>query len=210
MIFLGVSGVAGSGKDLFFKKLKKELSRINIRAERLAIADALKAEVNSITIPEYGVDALSCTREEKETIRDLLVEYGTSKRKQTSGRHWIDKLGETISKLEVTQPTMICITDVRYSEYDKDELYWVKEELGGKLVHVSQYAYGFGGAKEFRKPANSEEERQDPLLKKQADYNLEWEFKNGTKKEMREYTSGKVREFLKWLLQNEKKWLERA
>jgi len=210
MIFLGISGVAGSGKDLFFKKLKKELAKINVQAERLAIADALKSEINSITIPRYGINALSCTREEKETIRGLLVEYGTSKRKQTAGRHWIDKLGEKIDALDFEEPTVVCITDVRYAEYEKDELHWLKEELGGKLVHISQYTYGFGGEKNYLDPANSEEERQEPKLKKESDYRLEWQFKNGPKSEMQEYTSGKVREFLEWILQNEKEWLERA
>ena len=210
MIFLGISGVAGSGKDLFFKKLKKELSKINIAAERLAIADSLKSEINSITIPEYGINALSCTREEKETIRALLVEYGTSKRKQTKGRHWVDRLEKKIKTLKFKEPTVVCITDIRYSEYDKDELYWLKEELGGKLIHISQYSYGFGGLKEFKKPANSEEKRQDPDLKDKADYKLEWQFKNGPKTEMQEYTSEKAKEFLTWIQENEKEWLEKA
>ena len=214
MVFLGISGVAGAGKDLFFKKLKKELSKIDIAAKRFAIADALKLEINSITIPSFGIDALSCTREEKETIRDLLVAYGTAKRKQTEGRYWIEKLHDKIRAFSATdRPTVACITDVRYAEYERDEIHWVREELEGKLTHISQYSkppHGWPEEKYWLKPANTEEERQDPLLKSYADYQLEWEFKKGSKEEVGEYTSSKAKKFLTWIQENEKGWLEKA
>ena len=31
------------------------------------------------------------------------------------------------------------VTDIRYSEYKKDEVDWVKNELNGVVVHISQY-----------------------------------------------------------------------
>ena len=33
----------------------------------------------------------------------------------------------------------LVITDVRYDEYNNDEVDWLKNELGGTLVHLSQY-----------------------------------------------------------------------
>ena len=65
---IGLSGVAGVGKDLFFQLLSK---KINVR--RFALADALKREASIWTYKQYGIDALNCSREEKEVIRRFLV-----------------------------------------------------------------------------------------------------------------------------------------
>ena len=43
-VFVGISGVAGSGKDLFFKLLKNELDKKGIAAHRYSLADSLKRE----------------------------------------------------------------------------------------------------------------------------------------------------------------------
>jgi hypothetical protein len=220
MFYIGLSGVAGSGKDLFFKVLKKELKKLKINSERFALADALKVEINSITFPSYGIDALSCSRKEKESIRDLLVCHGRTKRKMSKGRHWIDRLQHTLDVLRFDEPTVICITDIRYNEHEKDEAYWLKNELGGVLVHISQYEIKETPDKRhwpktkigkvFRAPANEEEKRQDPLVKKDADYRVELEYIHGTMEKVEACVAAKVKKFLKWLREHEEKWLEKA
>ena len=42
-LFIGISGVAGSGKDLFFKLLKNELNKRSIDAYRYSLDDSQKA-----------------------------------------------------------------------------------------------------------------------------------------------------------------------
>jgi len=84
---IGISGVAGAGKDLFFNLLSNE-----IRARRFALADSLKYDVRDWCIRRYGIDPLECSREDKEKIREFLVFHGTFMRKRTQGRFWLDKL----------------------------------------------------------------------------------------------------------------------
>jgi hypothetical protein len=62
------------------------------------------------------------------------------------------------------------ITDVRYAEYEKDEIFWVKNILGGKLIHISMIDNG-----KFVPPANIDEEKNDPIIKENTDLFIEWE-----------------------------------
>lgn len=172
---IGLSGTAGSGKDLFHYLLSK---RIN--AERFALADELKIELRDTIQKLYGVDILSCSREQKNALRDFLVFHGDYRRKQTNGRYWIDKLQKKINnqadvfKLNGINNQIVCVTDVRYQFYEKDEIYWLKEEMGGILVHIKKYTLDNAGNKIFTAPPNEHEAKNDPLLQKAAHYKIEW------------------------------------
>ena len=84
----------------------------------------------------YGIDSIDCTREDKEKIRDFLVFHGTTKRNTSEGRHWIDVI-DSIIKMEKDNYDYFIISDVRYDDYEKDEVYWLQEELNGVLVHAA-------------------------------------------------------------------------
>ena len=168
-IFIGVSGVAGAGKDLFFQLLSER-----IECKRFALADELKVETRAHMHSYYDVDIFNCTRKEKDLVRPFLVAHGTIMRKKTKGRHWIDQLMENINREE---EGVSCITDIRYCEYECDEVSWLKGELGGVLVHISRLQdplLSDGVIPTEIPPANSEEERQDPVLKTLADYKITW------------------------------------
>jgi hypothetical protein len=177
---IGLSGVAGAGKDLFFQLLSKELP-----VRRFALADALKRETSAWTTKQYGIDAVNCSREEKELIRPFLVSHGIQKRKQSKGRHWIDALDKEIKGFLLNAQTddIPVITDIRYQEFEKDEVHWLTQELGGVLVHVSQFTTSrLAGSRspfkvptqKYKQPANEEEKRMDPILKSLAKYRVDW------------------------------------
>lgn len=192
-MIIGLSGVAGAGKDLFFRLLSKKLN-----CQKLSLADALKAEVAPFSKDQYGIDPLTCTRKEKNSIRPLLVFHGTFKRNLSEGRHWINKLNKEI-KNNLTD-SIVVITDIRYDDYPKDEVYWLKEELGGLLVHVSVYEEtpSLCGSrhKNFKRPINEEEARNDPKIKAQADYAVEWiKVKGNIDTKLEPYIDG----FISWL-----------
>ena len=148
----------------------------------------------------YGVNSVNCLREDKEIIRPFLVAHGTTKRKLTKGRHWIERLHDKIIT-DKSQGFKI-ITDIRYDDYEDDEVSWLKNELNGVLVHVSQFSHrpsdhnDGGGLKVFKAPVNSEEARNDPKVKSKSDFQVEWEFlKSGQISELSPY----VDDFVKWL-----------
>jgi hypothetical protein len=201
---IGVSGVAGSGKDTFFSLLSR-----HIPCTRFSLADELKKEVQRWCMIHYGVDSVNCAREEKELIREFLVYHAKFKRNSSEGRHWLDKLNDNI--INDKSKNFKIITDIRYDDYENDEVSWLKNELGGVLVHVSMYL-GFtqvkaheeglsitqGKLKKFKTPANSEETRNDPKIKDKSDFQIEWPFiETGQIDELEPY----VGEFVKWLSQ---------
>lgn len=196
---IGVSGVAGSGKDLFSNALAQELESKGKRVLRLSIAQALKQEVQEWCVDQYGIDPLNCSREDKEKIRDLLVFHGTAKRNKTEGRHWVEITNSIIQELKDNYDYFI-ISDVRYCDYEKDEVFWLKKELGGVLIHVQLYWIEGrlnGHKKVFQEPVNSEEKRNDPKLLKQCDHDITWEKFDNINKD--KYTKEYVVKCAGWL-----------
>jgi hypothetical protein len=185
---IGISGVAGSGKDTFFNLLSARAP-----CKRYSLADELKREVNQWCRMHYGIDSQACTREEKEIIRPLLVFHGGLKRQASEGRYWIERLKDRLVKDKFNGFKIV--TDIRYDEYENDEVSWLKNELNGILVHVSQYEMK-SGRQYFRAAANPEEERNDPIIREKSDFQIEWEFiKNGQISELNSY----IDNFIEWL-----------
>ena len=191
-IIVGLSGVAGSGKDTFFSLLSKER---NFR--RLALADELKSSIRDELINDYDIDILSCSREEKEVVRPRLIEFAKKMRFESKGRHWINKVMPKI----LSSQDDICITDVRYDDYENDEIHWLKNEIGGILVHISMYDE-IQGSRVFKSAPNEEEARNDPKIKAKADFIVQWPRISGDLKGsvvFEECLSRHVNRFTDWL-----------
>jgi hypothetical protein len=199
-LVIGISGFARTGKDLFCKMLLNELPG----AKRFALADELKLDVRDFCIEKYGIDPVTCNGEDKTKIRDFLVFHGGFMRQKTQGRYWTSILEKQIK--EVNAPISI-VTDCRYAVYENDELHWIKRELCGVLVHLSLFRRvrdAMGETKCFLEAPNEHERKNDPILKENADYRIEWQKQEGTLDEiavkLRPYALG----FINWLKENNK------
>lgn len=178
---LGISGYAGCGKDLFFRLFKEEMKKINNKTvSRVAIADTLKYEVRSSMLELKGIDPTECSPEQKEEIRDFLIFYGLQRRSETLGRYWVEKISKIIK--HHINSDFICVTDIRFNFYPHDEVYWLKNEMGGKLLVIKQFVYQpfkIGTAKpikDYQLPPNAIEEKNMEQIEKDADYFIEWPF----------------------------------
>jgi hypothetical protein len=196
---IGISGVAGAGKDTFFDLLSQYAP-----CRKYSLANELKTELNQWCRMHYGIDSQACSREEKEIIRPLLVFHGSLKRQASKGRYWIERLNDNLIKDKFNGFKII--TDIRYDEYEHDEVSWLKNELNGILIHVSQWSeepdtYTNMLVKKFKAPANSEEAKNDPIIKEKSDFQIEWEFiKNGQISELKSH----INDFVEWLACYEK------
>tara|TARA_Y100000593_G_scaffold75427_1_gene139199 strand:+ start:272 stop:865 length:594 start_codon:yes stop_codon:yes gene_type:complete len=174
---IGISGVAGCGKNSLSEIIIKLLQRLELPYRELSIAKNLKEELSETSVKLYGIDSSSCTREEKDIIRPFLVAHGEIKRKLSNGTHWTSLLNNQLAPEKIN-----IITDVRFSEYEKDETYWLKNEINGVLIHLSRYDE-INGKRVFLNPANEAEARNDPKVRDLADFCLNWKTeKDGTKK----------------------------
>jgi hypothetical protein len=195
---IGLSGVAGAGKDLFFEILSE-----HVNCTRFSLGDQLKAELREYCIFHFGIDPLTCSRQEKNLIRKVLVSHASIKRQISKGRYWIEKVDPLIKNHTFQQVRAgslneySCITDIRYNQYDNDEVTWLKEELGGVLVHVSLFKI-INSQRVFVAPANEDEASQDASLKENADYVYECQFIEGPIERVKEGLSrGVIKDFLK-------------
>lgn len=167
---IGVSGVATAGKDTFFLALEKYLTANGVKIKRFAFADALKNEIDPFMKSSYGISAWTTDPVEKKMIRPMLVAHGGIRRSQSRGTHWTNIVTPAV-KEAIANGIVPVITDVRYAEYECDEVNWLNN-LGGKLVYVSRYTVQ-SGMRVFVQPPNADEARNDPLLRTAAFFSIE-------------------------------------
>ena len=201
MKIIGISGVAGAGKDFLFENLNKK-----IKCKRFSLGDELKKEIRPYCLQSFDIDPTICSREEKNLIRPCLVSHALIRRKTTEGRYWIEKTDRHIKNHIFEQvktgnmSEYSCITDIRYNQYEKDEVYWLKKELNGILIHVSQFTIAANKKRIFVPPANEEEASQNESLKREADYVIECEKFTGSPEKIQNlYYQMVIKPFLKFI-----------
>tara|TARA_R110000824_G_scaffold88360_15_gene217307 strand:- start:961 stop:1575 length:615 start_codon:yes stop_codon:yes gene_type:complete len=195
---IGISGVAGAGKDLFYETLSEKVA-----SQRFSLGDQLKKEIAPYCLHHFGIDPLSCSREEKNLIRRCLVSHASLKRELTEGRYWINKVDPLVKDHIFRQFTdnslgdFTCITDIRYNQYENDEVSWLKNELKGILVHVSQFKI-INSKRIFLPPANPDEASQELDLKANADYVYECQYIEGPQEHVKKtFSDSVIKDFLK-------------
>ena len=181
-LVIGIGGVARSGKDTFAKLLRTELKSLGYSCELFALADLLKKDIDGFCWSNFGISAFTDKTEEKSVIRDLLVGFGNGKRKISNGKCFT-RLVE--NKIEDCRADVAIVTDIRFDEFEEDEVFWVKEKMDGVLTHVARFDFAvveedeegkMKGLNErtFVEPANETERINDPKIRDAADFSFNW------------------------------------
>jgi len=156
---IGISGAARAGKDTLCRALIRELVRDGFTATRKSIAgDTVKSDLRELLKNKFELDSFTEITEEKEFMRPLLVEYGKMQRAKTQGRYFIEQF-------QPESDTINILPDIRYVEYPKDEVYWLKNEMKGFLIFIERDGIY---------DANDTEKINNKIIKNVADYNLKW------------------------------------
>ena len=164
---IGIAGVAGSGKDTFAEIIKKVFESNGFEVNCLSFAKKLKEEVAEVSKSMYGIDTTNCTREEKNLIRPLLLAHGAIMREKTKGQYWIDGIKDLVSNDKIN-----IITDVRFCEYECDEVDWIQSN-NGVVVHITRF-FEENGERIYISPDNEYEKRNNKILKNRANYSFSW------------------------------------
>jgi hypothetical protein len=166
-LIIGISGVAQSGKDTFFQLASRYLyEELGLSSRRYALADFLKDECKGFLKDKFKIDVYSQKIEDKDVFRPFLVWFGDIKRKQTQGTFFTKILEKQIMSGEVD---IAFVTDIRYGEYPGDEVQWLRDKLGGHLVHIQRVFQG-----KVIQPPNDNERRNDPIMQENADFKIKW------------------------------------
>lgn len=173
---IGISGLAGDGKDTVCNILGAFFTAKGLSFERVSLADSLKEECSKAMKAMFGIDPLDCSREEKEIIRSYLVFYAKVKRIQSNGKHWTSIADKIIKadKVHYISNKIYCVPDIRHAFYAEDEAQWVKKN-GGILIHVKKFKIKstFPYNIEYSIPVNQDEAFNTPIVEKYADHILE-------------------------------------
>lgn len=140
MFILGLAGFARVGKDTVADA---------IGWPKVSFAAALKEDIRPL-MERHGLDINK--REDKETFRPVLVEYGRTVRK-VNPTYWIERAREQVMALVKEGKSNIVIPDVRYP----NEADWITAN-GGHVFYLDRQGVT---------PANDEEEGSLRLLVEQ-------------------------------------------
>ncbi len=171
---IAVSGAARSGKDTFGQFLASYLlrkSKLPLNIKQFSLAACLKEECKQLVQEKHRLDVFSEKTEDKNIFRQTLVDYAEQKRQETKGTYFIDKLKSQIwlwfERKHFSPRSIAIITDVRFKEYQYDELDFIKKN--GILIHLTRV-----NGIEVVLPANDKERLNDPILNLLADFKVTW------------------------------------
>ena len=176
-IYVAFTGFARSGKDSFCLEFQTQLEDFcpNLKAETLSFANQIREEAGVFIQEQFGISAWTEEDSDKEIIRHFLRGYGMSKRTKDN-LYFVKKLQERINTLHSSTDVFI-ISDLRFAQFDKDELSWLKEKRNKLHVHISRFkADDEGGLIKVEAP-NEDEAANNDKLEKAADIvlNIPWE-----------------------------------
>jgi len=190
-LLIGINGVAGSGKDSIAQMLEDKL-HFKYKIQTASLAEKLREELKDVVQKNFLINVFTEDRCHKNLIRPILVEWARVHRKQSHGLYFIIHLKHKLNKL-FKENDIVVVSDCRYKEYPFDELDFFK--LNGFLIHVSKIINVYG-AEKILEGANSDEQINDPLFEKEANYKIVWPEAN------RSILEKKVDHLINWLNKN--------
>ena len=170
---IGLAGYATVGKDTFYKYLAEVFEENGLKLHRVALADALKAEMDDYLLAKYKISAFETKPELKSIIRPELVSYAKKYRIESKGTFWTQKVQNQLDKI-ISKGEYVCITDIRYNEYENDEYPWLVYKNDGALVYIEKYKKTEDGSCIFTQAPNEDEFKNCKSIKNLADYWVSW------------------------------------
>ena len=162
---IGIGGNARSGKDTLASNLVSILGELNIKAEKVSFANALRQSVDDFLLRELGISAFTEDKKEKDIIRPFLVFWGTDIMRGRDEDVWVKKLQSSLKEDQVN-----IISDLRFT----NELDWIQNNNGVSVMLSRPNA----------NPANKYEEEENKKLRQSV--NLKFSLAD-LKKENRDY-----------------------
>lgn len=168
VLYVGIAGVARSGKDSLALEIENLIRSYKGKTiYRTSLAQPLKEDCKDFIKDYLGLNVFTDKNEEKATFREFLVWYGKVKRQQTEGKYWTNLLDERVRQF---QPDVCIVPDIRYQQYEGDEVSWLKAKENNVLIHLQRIAING----EIVPPANMDESINDSIIQNSADYKIVW------------------------------------
>jgi hypothetical protein len=163
LIIIGITGFAKTGKDTFAKIAKNLLiNKYGYDCHIFSFAEDLKKISNKIVKPNFGINCITATKKEKDSIRPILVGIGEGFR-NIDEFFWVKTVIRKINKIKINKKTFVLIPDVRF----ENEAKWIKSNKNSVIISINRKGI---------KPPNRQEIKNIPVIKnKYADLKIKWE-----------------------------------
>ncbi len=166
MTLIGLSGVAGCGKDFFSSLCTNYFESQGLTVRTFSFANEVKLSIGDFISDHFGFSSFTEDRAQKEAIRPIMVGFAEAAKKIKGDDVWVSHLFEQIKKFSFAD--VIIIKDVRFPvEFSK------LKESNGSLIHISRYNLD-GDVRMFVRPANPLESENDPIMANNADIKFIW------------------------------------
>lgn len=169
------SGYARCGKDTLASNIDEYFTKLNFRVKKYSFAYQLKLDLRDFVMDKMNIDTFTEIKKEKDIIRPILISYGNAMRLLTNGTFWWKKIENKINNdINENLFDIAIITDGRFSEYEKDELSFIRNYKNNLLLYIEQDGVG---------PAHESEASNLPKFRENADFILNWPHFNENIKE---------------------------
>jgi hypothetical protein len=162
---IGIAGYARSGKDTLCHALVQALEEVGKTGRQYTLAAELKQDLSGLIWEVFQKDIWTLSGSDKELVRPLMVAYGSIWRKTSQGTHYPSILDPQLDEAE-QRGFIPIISDIRYAEYERDELQWIKDARKGKLIYVERH---------MNIAPNEDELRNCAKLRECADLVVSWD-----------------------------------
>jgi hypothetical protein len=168
VLYIGIAGVSRSGKDSLALEIENVIRSYKGKTiYKTSLAHPLKEDCKDFIKQYLNLNVFTDKTEEKAIFREFLVWYGKVKRQQTEGKYWTNLLDERVDKF---QPDICIVPDIRYQQYEQDEVSWLKSKPDNVLIHLQRITING----EIVPPANMDESINDSIIQNSADYKIVW------------------------------------
>jgi hypothetical protein len=169
-LLIGISGYARSGKDTLASILKESLLSSGIKTKVFSFAFSLKNDINDFCNSKIGISSFTEVTELKNKIRPILIAYGQVQRNISNGTYWLNKLKPEIDNFFIDGGTVAIISDLRFKEYEFDEVDFIRSYKNNMIITVSRIMEN--GI--LNTAAHESESENLPRISRVADYELTW------------------------------------
>jgi len=170
-LIIGISGFARSGKNTLAEIIKDFCHSKKVDAKIFSFAFQLRQDLNSFCKEKFNISAFSEVTEEKNKIRPILISYGEVQRGLSRGSYWWQKLKPEINNFFRNGGNVAIISDLRFKEYEFDELEYIRSYPNSCIFCVSRK----NESGELVPPAHQSEADNFPKICKKSDINLIWD-----------------------------------
>jgi len=174
IIYIAIGGKARTGKDTLAKALVKSINNLapNLKVGIHSLAEPIREELYDQISSYLDINIFKMTDDEKAIVRPFMVGWGETMRKSSGGKYFVEQLE---NKLVDEDIDVVIVPDLRYKEYDFDELDYFKSKNKHLIIHMSCYKM-VNNKRVYNKAPNKQERMNDPKIKNAADVKVDWEY----------------------------------